>query len=222
MFDTSVHATPPEPTNTADIKRKSTTRGSVSIELVASAKLPTERGDFRVFGFRDSRKGNEHTALVRGSVAGTVDCPVRVHSECHTGDVWGSLRCDCRQQLEASIDYISGQEYGAVLYVKQEGRGIGLLNKIKAYSLQDLGLDTVEANEHLGFPAEARDYVVAAGILELLDITSIALLSNNPDKITKLRAEGVAVTRRIPLVIPPNEHNQFYLDTKRERMGHLI
>lgn len=205
-----------------DASRKKTIRGSVSIELVASARLPTSRGQFRVYGFRDSRKGYEHTALVKGSVDGRTECPVRVHSECHTGDVWGSLRCDCREQLEASIDYISEQDFGAVLYLKQEGRGIGLLNKIRAYHLQDLGFDTVEANEHLGFPAEARDYVVAAGMLDLLGIKSIALLSNNPDKIDKLRAEGVEVSSRIPLVIEPNEHNRFYLDTKRTKMGHLI
>ena len=147
---------------------------------------------------------------------------MRVHSQCHTGDVWGSLRCDCRDQLEAAIDYIAEAEYGAVVYMKQEGRGIGLLNKIKAYELQDLGLNTIEANHYLGYPAEARDYAVAARIIELLGIESIALLSNNPDKITKLEAEGLSITRRIPVVIPSNEHSEKYLATKRAEMGHLI
>ncbi len=192
------------------------------VHLVASADLPTRRGDFRVFGFYDERDQKEHTALVRGDVSGKSDVPVRVHSQCHTGDVWGSLRCDCRDQLEAAIEYIADAEYGAVVYMKQEGRGIGLLNKIKAYQLQDLGLNTIEANHYLGYPAEARDYAVAAKIIELLGIKSIALLSNNPDKIAKLEAEGVSITRRIPVVIPSNEHNEGYLATKRAEMGHLI
>lgn len=194
----------------------------VDVSLVASSMLPTRYGDFRIFGFYDDRDEKEHTAIVRGDVAGREDVPVRVHSECHTGDVWGSLRCDCRDQLEAAIRYVAAREFGAVIYLKQEGRGIGLLNKIKAYQLQDLGLDTVEANEYLGYPAEARDYPVAARILELLDIRSIALLSNNPDKIAKLEQEGIRITRRVPIVIASNEHNHAYLETKRARMGHLI
>jgi len=145
-----------------------------------------------------------------------------MHSECHTGDVLGSLRCDCRDQLEAALRYAGAQERGAVIYLRQEGRGIGLLNKIKAYRLQELGLDTVEANQYLGFPGEARDYKVAAKILGLLGIDSVRLLTNNPDKIDKLRAEGVAIEGRIPIVIPPTPENQGYLATKRERMGHLI
>ena len=157
-----------------------------------------------------------------GDVAGKTDVPVRVHSQCHTGDVWGSLRCDCRDQLEAAIAYIAEAECGAVVYMKQEGRGIGLLNKLKAYKLQDLGLNTIEANHYLGYPAEARDYAIAARIVELLEIESIALLSNNPDKIRKLEAEGVTITRRIPVVIPSNEHNEAYLAVKRSEMGHLI
>ncbi|MFW6293530.1 MAG: GTP cyclohydrolase II [Spirochaetota bacterium] len=192
------------------------------VHLVASADLPTRHGEFRVFGFYDERDEKEHTALVRGDVSGKSDVPVRVHSQCHTGDVWGSLRCDCRDQLEAAIEYIADAEYGAVVYMKQEGRGIGLLNKIKAYRLQDLGLDTVEANHFLGYPAEARNYRVAADIIDLLGIKSIALLSNNPDKIGKLQRDGVTITRRLPLVIPPNQHNTHYLETKRIKMGHLF
>lgn len=192
------------------------------VYLVASADLPTRFGDFRIVGFWDERDRKEHTALVRGSVHGRTDVPVRVHSQCHTGDVWGSLRCDCRDQLEAAIEYIGAREYGAVVYMKQEGRGIGLLNKIKAYQLQDLGLNTIEANEYLGYPPEARDYAVAARIIELLGIESIRLLSNNPDKIEKLEAAGIRITERVPIVIPSNEHNEHYLEVKREEMGHLI
>ncbi|MFW6288856.1 MAG: GTP cyclohydrolase II [Spirochaetota bacterium] len=196
--------------------------GPVHVHLVASASLPTRYGDFRIFGFYDERDEKEHTALVRGDVAGKSDVPVRVHSQCHTGDVWGSLRCDCRDQLEAAMAYIADAECGAVVYMKQEGRGIGLLNKLKAYKLQDLGLNTIEANHYLGYPAEARDYAIAARILDELSIQSVALLSNNPDKIEKLEAEGVTITRRIPIVIASNEHNHDYLATKRSEMGHLI
>lgn len=197
-------------------------KGSARVQLVASSALPTRYGVFTVYGFYDHRDEKEHTAIVRGDVAGLSDVPVRIHSECHTGDVWGSLRCDCREQLEASIEYVAGQRCGAVIYLKQEGRGIGLLNKIKAYQLQDLGLDTIEANHYLGFPAEARDYAVAAKILKLLEINSIALLSNNPDKIAKLESEGVKISGRIPLVIAANRHNAGYLRTKKLQMGHLI
>jgi len=202
--------------------RRGATDRPVQVHLVASATLPTRYGEFRIFGFYDERDEKEHTALVRGEVLGKTDVPVRVHSQCHTGDVWGSLRCDCRDQLEAAIEYIADAEYGAVVYMKQEGRGIGLLNKLKAYRLQDLGLNTIEANHYLGYPAEARDYAVAARIIESLGIRSVALLSNNPDKIRKLEAEGVVITRRIPVVIPSNEHNRDYLATKRLEMGHLI
>ncbi len=191
------------------------------VQLVAKVELPTRFGTFMLYGFHDGEDNLEHTAMVRGDVDGKKDVPVRVHSECHTGDVFGSLRCDCREQLEASLEYVAGQDFGAVIYLKQEGRGIGLLNKIKAYRLQDLGLDTVEANHFLGYPAEARDYKVASDIIDLLGIKSIALLSNNPDKIEKLEHDGVTITRRIPLVIPPNPHNTHYLETKRIKMGHL-
>ncbi len=201
---------------------KNRRHGPIQVHLVASATLPTRYGEFRIFGFYDERDEKEHTALVRGDVAGKTDVPVRVHSQCHTGDVWGSLRCDCRDQLEAAIAYIAEAECGAVVYMKQEGRGIGLLNKLKAYKLQDLGLNTIEANHYLGYPAEARDYAIAARILDELSIRSIALLSNNPDKIEKLEAEGTTITRRIPVVIASNEHNHDYLATKRSEMGHLI
>lgn len=191
------------------------------IELCAKADFPTQFGVFTLYGFTDHANGKEHTAVVKGDVQGAKDCPVRAHSECHTGDIWGSLRCDCREQLEASLEYIAAEELGVVLYLRQEGRGIGLVNKIRAYELQDQGMDTIEANVHLGFPAEARDYGVAADMLRLLGVESVALMTNNPDKIEKLKAEGIEISRRIPIVIAPNSHNERYLGTKRDHMGHM-
>ncbi len=191
------------------------------VHLVAKANLPTRFGEFIMYGFYDGIHRKEHTALVRGNVEGTEHCPVRVHSECHTGDIWGSLRCDCRDQLEAAIAYIADQPYGAVVYMRQEGRGIGLLNKIKAYQLQELGLDTIEANEYLGFPADARDYRVAARIIDLLGIRSVSLLTNNPDKVQKLQEAGVRIADRVPVIAVSNDHNRTYLETKKLRMGHL-
>ena len=195
---------------------------ALCVQLVATAKLPTRYGTFMLYGFHDSRENKEHTAIVQGDVADKQRVPLRVHSECHTGDVWGSLRCDCRDQLEAATKYIASQPYGVVIYLKQEGRGIGLLNKIKAYQLQDLGLDTIEANQYLDLPVDARDYKVAAQIIDLLKIRSVSLLTNSPDKIGQLKGEGIDVVDRIPVVIPTNRYNQDYLDTKKEKMGHLI
>ncbi len=192
------------------------------VQMVASARLPTRMGTFMLYGFFDSRDEKEHTAIVQGDVAGKERVPLRVHSECHTGDVWGSLRCDCRDQLEAATRYVSRQPFGAVIYLKQEGRGIGLLNKIKAYQLQDLGLDTVEANQFLNMPVDARDYKVAAKIIQILKIRSVALMTNNPDKIEQLTAEGIDVVERIPVVIPSNRYDEDYLDVKKRKMGHLI
>jgi GTP cyclohydrolase II len=192
------------------------------VQLVAKAKFPTRYGTFTIYGFFDSREEKEHTAIVQGDVAGKKKVPLRVHSECHTGDVWGSLRCDCRDQLEAAIAYIGKQPFGAIIYLKQEGRGIGLLNKIKAYQLQDLGLDTIEANQYLDLPVDARDYKVASRIIQLLKIDSVSLLTNNPDKIEKLREDGIDVVERIPVVIEPNAYSRSYLDVKRDKMGHLL
>ena len=192
------------------------------IELVSKARLPTRFGIFTIYGFLDHRDGKEHTALVCGEVRGASSCPVRVHSECHTGDVWFSLRCDCREQLEAALNYVNSRKRGVIIYLRQEGRGIGLLNKLKAYDLQDQGLDTVEANNHLGFPTDSRSYEAAAEIIRLLGIESVALMTNNPDKIEGLRANDITVTERIPVIIQSNLHNKRYLRTKKERLGHLL
>ena len=197
-------------------------RGACEVRRVAQAEFPTLFGEFTLIGFEDREANSELTAVVRGDVRGAADCPVRVHSECHTGDIFGSLRCDCREQLEESLRYIAARDRGAVIYLRQEGRGIGLLNKIRAYQLQDQGLDTVAANERLGFPADARDYRVAARIIELLGIASVRLMTNNPAKVAGLQREGIAVIGRIPVVVPANRVNGPYLATKRSRMGHLL
>lgn len=195
---------------------------TAKISLIDSAQLPSRFGDFRIYGFLEHGNGKEHTAIVRGDIKGFGDIPTRVHSECHTGDVLGSLRCDCRDQLEAALAYIGKQERGLVIYLKQEGRDIGLLNKIKAYHLQDQGLDTVDANTHLGLPVDGRSYDIAAEILRLLEVESIQLMSNNPLKFKGLEEEGVTITRRIPIVIKAVEQNRGYLSTKQIRMGHIF
>lgn len=187
----------------------------------ASADFPTRFGDFTIHVFQD-KKGKEHLALVRGDVAGKESVPVRIHSECLTGDCLGSLRCDCRDQLEYSLTYLGNQEKGVFLYLRQEGRGIGLGNKIKAYQLQDAGLDTVEANLHLGFDEDLRDYTVAADILKMFGVHSVVLLTNNPDKVNDLKENGIEVTGRIPVVVKPNKYNTHYLETKEKKMNHLL
>ena len=199
--------------------------GDQPVSLIASARFPTRFGDFTLYGFSEQAAEGppkEHTALVRDNGQATDEWLVRVHSECHTGDVLGSLRCDCREQLEFSLNYISRQTRGALVYLRQEGRGIGLLNKIKAYHLQDLGLDTIEANQYLGFAADTRDYRVAAAILRTLGIGTAALLTNNPAKVAGLKEHGISITRRVPVVAAANPHNREYLDIKRTRMGHLL
>ena len=160
--------------------------------------------------------------MVRGDVFGAHDVPTRVHSECLTGDVLGSLRCDCRPQLERALSRIGALPRGVVLYMRQEGRGIGLTNKIRAYRLQERGMDTLEANVALGFGADEREYGLAAAMLRALGVRSIALMTNSPDKVAKLEAEGMPVHSRIPHVIPPNAHNSAYLATKAHRMGHWL
>ena len=194
----------------------------VCVRIAAVADLPTRFGNFHIVAFWNNRDDKEHVAIVHGNPVGAEDVPVRIHSECLTGDALGSLRCDCRDQLEASLRAIAAQEVGIVLYLRQEGRGIGLLNKIRAYGLQDHGLDTVEANLALGFRDDERDYAVAAHMLHSLEVRSVRLITNNPEKIRQLTQHRIEVAGRIPHVIPPNEFNRFYLETKARRSGHLI
>jgi GTP cyclohydrolase II len=194
----------------------------VCVRIVSIAELPTRFGDFQVVAFENNRDGKDHIAIVRGDVTGAEDVPVRLHSECLTGDALGSLRCDCRDQLEAALTAIGKMEKGVVLYLRQEGRGIGLTNKIRAYALQDFGLDTVEANLALGFRDDERDYAVGAHMLMSLKVKSVQLMTNNPRKINDLQRLGIHVTGRIPHVLPPNPHNEFYLRTKAQKSGHMI
>jgi GTP cyclohydrolase II len=194
----------------------------VCVRVAAVAELPTRVGHFQIVAFYNNRDAKEHIAMIRGDVVGASDVPTRLHSECLTGDVMGSLRCDCRDQLLEGLKLIHGMDRGILLYLRQEGRGIGLINKVRAYALQDQGLDTVEANLALGFRDDERDYAVAAHMLQSLEVSSVRLITNNPNKITQLTQYGVAVTGRIPHVIPPNDHNRFYLQTKARRSGHYI
>jgi len=194
----------------------------VCVRVVAVAELPTRFGRFRIVAFWNNRDGKEHVAMVHGDVVGAAAVPVRLHSECLTGDVMGSLRCDCRDQLVEGLAEIQRHERGVLLYLRQEGRGIGLVNKIRAYTLQEQGLDTVEANLALGFRDDERDYAVAAHMLHSLEVHSVRLITNNPEKMRQLTQHRVEVVDRIPHVIPPNEHNRFYLETKGRRSGHLL
>jgi GTP cyclohydrolase II len=190
--------------------------------VAAVAELPSRFGHFKIIAFWNNRDGKEHIAMVHGDVMGCDEVPARLHSECLTGDVMGSLRCDCRDQLMVALQKISGMERGLVLYMRQEGRGIGLVNKVRAYALQDQGLDTVDANLALGFRDDERDYEVAAHMLASLNVGTIRLMTNNPKKISELEKLGVEVSSRIPHVIPANEWNRFYLETKATRSGHQI
>jgi len=192
------------------------------VRRIAEADLPTKLGAFRVIAFESIVDQREHLALVKGEVAGKANVLVRMHSECMTGDVFSSLRCDCGDQLEAAMRRIEEEGLGAIVYLRQEGRGIGLGNKLKAYGLQDQGMDTVEANERLGFKPDLRDYGIGAQILLDLGLTSIRLLTNNPRKIVGLDGYDIEITGREPLQVPPGEHNGRYLDTKRTKLGHLL
>lgn len=194
----------------------------VCVRVVAIADLPTRFGDYQVVAFWSKADGKEHAAFVHGDIYEKSEVPVRLHSECLTGDAIGSLRCDCRDQLIESLERIGTMENGVVLYLRQEGRGIGFSNKIKAYQLQDAGFDTVQANEILGFRPDERDYGVAAHMLGSLHVNSIQILTNNPSKVADLERHGVEIVRRIPVIVPPNRYNLPYLETKRKRMGHLF
>jgi GTP cyclohydrolase II len=194
----------------------------VCVKIAAIAELPSRFGHFHIIAFYNNKDDKEHVAIVQGEVYNAEDVAVRVHSECLTGDALGSLRCDCRDQLETALRMIGQMERGILLYMRQEGRGIGLINKIRAYGLQEHGYDTVDANLALGFRDDERDYSVAAHMLESLHVKSIRLITNNPRKIEDLTKNGVKVNGRIPHVMPANEYNRFYLETKAVKSGHLI
>ena len=203
-----------------------------NIQPIASADFPTRWGKFRIYGFRGPAPGNdgsaaeEAVALVMGDVksADIKSAPalVRIHSQCLTGDVFHSLRCDCRQQLELSLAMIAEEGAGILIYEQQEGRGIGLMAKLQAYELQDAGLDTVEANERLGFKNDYRDFALPAGILKALGVTRVRLLSNNPEKVEALERAGLQVVERVPCEVTPSPHAEEYLKTKKEKLGHLF
>ncbi|MFH1285396.1 MAG: GTP cyclohydrolase II [Candidatus Micrarchaeota archaeon] len=193
----------------------------LTTKLIAEASLPTKFGKFKVYAFADEA-GSGHLAVVKGELKGKLAVPVRVHSECLTGDVFGSLRCDCRGQLEKALEHIGKSECGALVYLRQEGRGIGLLNKIRAYTLQENGYDTVDANIALGFKEDMRGYRTAAEILKILGVKSVVLLTNNPHKLEELALYGIEIAGRMPITTKPTAYNKRYLSTKKKRMGHML
>lgn len=193
-----------------------------SVRFISETLLPTKRGEFRVRAYRDQRDNSEPVAILVGDVRGARDLPVRVHDECFTSEVLGSLKCDCREQLEFAMEFIQRRSPGVVIYLHQEGRGIGLANKIAAYALQEQGHDTVDANRLLGLPDDSRRYDAASAILADLGVESIRLMTNNPRKQDELLALGVEITGRIPVLVEPNAHSAGYLNAKADRMGHLL
>ena len=198
---------------------------SPSAKQLASADFPTRWGHFRIYGFRldptPNGKPDDAVALVMGDVHSAPPL-VRIHSQCLTGDVFGSLRCDCRQQLELALSTIAGEGAGILIYEQQEGRGIGLMPKLQAYELQDAGLDTVEANEKLGFKADHREFALPAEVLKSLGVSRVRLMSNNPDKVSALERAGIGVVERVPCEVVPSTHAAEYLKTKRDKLGHLF
>jgi GTP cyclohydrolase II len=198
---------------------------SPAVRKVAEADFPTRWGHFRIYGFRlepeQNGKPEEAVALVMGDVH-SAPALLRIHSQCLTGDVFGSLRCDCRQQLEMALSMIADEGAGILIYEAQEGRGIGLMPKLQAYELQDSGLDTVEANERLGFKADQREFALPAEILKALGVGQVRLLSNNPDKVAALERAGIQVTERVPCEVIPSAHAEDYMRTKKEKLGHLL
>lgn len=194
----------------------------MQLKLVAKAKLPTPWAIFTMVGFEEIATGKDHTALILGDINSDESILTRVHSECLTGDALFSLRCDCGFQLEASLKQIAKEGLGILLYHRQEGRNIGLLNKIRAYALQDQGYDTVEANHQLGFAADERDFTLCADMLELLGVKQIKLLTNNPEKIRVLTEAGIKIAQRVPLEVGENPYNEHYLETKAQKMGHIL
>lgn len=194
----------------------------MTVVYVASASLPTPMGDFRVHGFEDPETGKEHVAITLGDVVGVDSVLCRVHSECLTGDALFSVRCDCGSQLKTALQRIADEGRGMVLYLRQEGRGIGLINKIRAYALQDQGADTVEANERLGFDADLRDYTMCKSMFAHFQVSRVRLMTNNPVKVTALTKLGIEIVERIPLETGHNDHNARYLATKAGKLGHLL
>ncbi len=202
------------------IQRRSDT--PLRMEKVAEARLPTEIGEFRVLGFQEMNSGREYLVLTKGDLSPDRPCLVRIHSQCLTGDVFHSIKCDCGRQLRRAMELIEREGMGVLIYQQQEGRGIGLLNKIRAYELQDQGLDTVEANLRLGFAPDERSYEDCVAILRVLGIRHVRLLSNNPHKIAALRKAGVHIVERVPLEVEPAEETVAYLRTKKEKLGHWL
>lgn len=198
------------------------TNRAITVERVASAKLPTKRGDFMIAGYRSTTSDEEFVVIYKGEMDGDVPTLVRIHSQCLTGDVFGSIKCDCGPQLHKTMEMIESEGRGAIVYQQQEGRGIGIINKIRAYALQDQGADTVEANARLGFAIDARDYQQCAEILFDLGLCKVKVISNNPEKLAALERAGLQIVERIPIEVASEEPAAHYLRTKKEKMGHLL